>query len=141
MFTWMHTDSGAAVLRALLGQALRDLQPIDRVRPVEVLRHHPRLVALDRADAVPGQGQVGQQRLLLHGLLDVVFAERSLARCMGLAHCFGAESLGHGKQRDFVHVALRSRAGARDPAVHGLEVGSNRRHNGPEAIGDVRHRW
>ena len=45
-------------LGALLGQALGHLEAIDRVGPVEVGRHQPRLVALDRADAMPFQRQV-----------------------------------------------------------------------------------
>ena len=49
--------------RPLLGQPLGDLQPVDAVHPVEVLGHRPRLVALQRADAVPFEfaAQIGQR--------------------------------------------------------------------------------
>jgi len=43
----------------LLAQALCDFQPVYRLHPVKVLGHEPRLVALDRADAVPLQGCSG----------------------------------------------------------------------------------
>ena len=41
------------VRRPLLGEALGDLQPIDRMDPVEMLGGEARLVALQRADQVP----------------------------------------------------------------------------------------
>jgi len=41
--------------RPLLGQALRDLQPVDRLDPIELLGDDARLVALDRPDEVPLQ--------------------------------------------------------------------------------------
>jgi hypothetical protein len=40
-------------VRPLLGQALRDLQSIDRLHPVELLGDRARLVALDGPDEVP----------------------------------------------------------------------------------------
>ena len=60
--TWMHTCSGANCRGPLLAQALGDLQAVHRVHPVKVLGHQARLVALDRADAVPLQRQVAQAR-------------------------------------------------------------------------------
>jgi hypothetical protein len=117
--------------RPLLRQALRDLQPVDRVRPMEMRRHQPRLVALDRAYAMPLQRQAGQQRHLLHRFLDVVLAEGILARGLRRAHGFRGHGLGHGKQRDFVHVPSRGCAGCCYPFSHALEVAGNRRHNGP----------
>jgi hypothetical protein len=58
----MHTCRAGKLWRALLAQALRDLQAVHRVRPVKVRGHQPGLVALDGPDAVPLQGQVLQQR-------------------------------------------------------------------------------
>ena len=131
MFTWMHTCSGSHSLGPLLGQALRHLEPVDRVRPMEVGRHQPRLVALDRAYAMPFQRKFGQQRDLLHRFLDVVFAKGDLARRKRLAHRFGAEGLGHRQQPDFLHIALRRRTGSGHPLANTLEVGANRGHNQP----------
>ena len=74
--------------RALLVQALGDLESIDRLHPVELRRHRARLVALQRPDAVPFEGSarqhLGHRRDLLDTFLDVVFAERSLAGVVGL---------------------------------------------------------
>jgi hypothetical protein len=131
MLTWTHTDSGGPAFGALPGQALGDLQAVDGVGPVEVLGDQAGLVALDRADAVPLQRQVGQQRHLLHRLLDVVLPERRLPHGVRLAHRLGAEGLGHRQQRDFVHRALRPRTARRDALADGLEVAANRRHNQP----------
>ena len=55
MLTCRHSCSGGSAGGPLLGQALRDLQPVDAVHPVEVLGHDARLVALQRADQVPAQ--------------------------------------------------------------------------------------
>ena len=125
-----HLQRGHS-LGPLLGQALRHLEPVDRVRPMEVGRHQPRLVALDRAYAMPFQRKFGQQRDLLHRFLDVVFAKGGLARRKRLAHRFGAEGLGHRQQPDFLHIALRRRTGRGHPLVNTLEVGANRGHNQP----------
>jgi Lrp/AsnC family leucine-responsive transcriptional regulator len=95
--------------RALFGQALRDLQPVDRLHPVEGLGHRARLVALQRADQVPLQlrAQVGQGLDLGQRLLHVVLAEGALPGGMRLAHRLGAEGLADGQQRDAVLVARR----------------------------------
>ena len=61
MLTCRQTCSGAQAPGRCAAQALGDLQPIDRMDPVEVLGDDARLVALQRADQVPlGRGaQVG----------------------------------------------------------------------------------
>jgi hypothetical protein len=63
--------------RALVRQALCDLQPVHRVHPVEGLGHYARLVALQRADEVPGDvtAQVGQLGHFVERFLHVVLAE------------------------------------------------------------------
>ena len=115
--------------RALLRQALRNLQPVDAVDPVEVRCHQPGLVALHRTDAVPLQAQARQQRNLLDCLLDVVLAERQLAASVCVAHCVGAEGFRHRQQRDIGHGALRPRTRSGDPLVNSLEIVTNRGHN------------
>ena len=51
-----------------------DLQTIDRVDHREGVRGSPRLVGLQRSNEVPFD-RVGQLRLLVEGLLDLVLAE------------------------------------------------------------------
>jgi len=118
---------------ALLGQPLRDLEPVHRLRPVEMLGHQPRLVALYRADAMPLQRERGRQGAqrghFLHGLLDVVLAEGALPRQGRGVHGLGAEGLGHRQQRHGPGRPARGGAGLRDALVHALEVSVNRRHN------------
>jgi hypothetical protein len=92
-------------------------------------RHEPGLVALDRADAMPLQRQVAQQGDLFDCFLDVVLAESALSRGAGLTHHFAVEGFRHRQQRDFVHIAVGTRTGQRDPLVNALEVGCNRGHN------------
>ena len=68
----------------LLGEALGDAQPIERVHPGEMLGDDAGLVALDAADEVPGEGKVGQCGDLGEGLLHVALAEVGQARLRAL---------------------------------------------------------
>jgi hypothetical protein len=108
------------VLGALRRQALGELQPIDRVHPIEVRRHHACLVALQGADQVPLEtlAHIGQRLDLLECFLHVVLAERMLAGCQCVAHRLGAESLCHSQQRDALHGTLRGLARSRDTRAH-----------------------
>jgi hypothetical protein len=118
---------------ALLAQALRDFQAVDAVHPVKVLGHQAGFVALDRADAMPLQGQILQGRDLVHRFLDVVFAKSDLPSGMGGPHGIGPPGLGDGQQLHAarrtacrlaggldVRVDLRQVLG--DGSVHGLSV-------------------
>jgi hypothetical protein len=80
MLTCRHSCSGGRCRPGAVRQALRGLQPVDRVHPVEGLGHRPGLVALQRADQVPLQlrAQVGQRLDLGQRLLHVVLAEGAL---------------------------------------------------------------
>jgi hypothetical protein len=123
-----HLQSGHAG-RALVIQALRRLQPLDGVRPVKVLCHQACLVALDRTNAMPLQGQVRQRGHLVHGLLDVVLAKRALARSVGRTHRIGTKGFGHGQQRDHIGWTATGRAGLCNTAAHALEIVGNHGHN------------
>jgi hypothetical protein len=56
--TAVHVDlnadlQGGQAIGALLAQALRDFEPVDRLHPVKMLGHQPGFVALQRSDAMP----------------------------------------------------------------------------------------
>ena len=89
---------GRQVLGALLRQALGDFEAVDTVHPVKVLGHQTGFVALNRADAVPLQGQIAQGVDLVHRFLDVVFAKSGLPSRMGLAHRIGAPGFGDSQE-------------------------------------------
>ena len=72
--------------RALLTQALRNLQPVHAVNPVKIFCNQARLVALDGADAMPCDSQVAQRRHFLNGFLDVVFAKCGLPSTESFFH-------------------------------------------------------
>ena len=125
------------VRRPLLGQALGNLGAVYRVRPVKVLGHQARLVALDGADAVPlqrRQCRIGaQQRHFFHGLLDVVFTKRALTGQRGIAHRLGAKSLGNRQQSHRTYGAISGDTGTLYACMNLLEVVENRGHNGRRA--------
>ncbi len=114
---------------ALLTQALRHLEPVYRVDPVKMLGDQARLVALDRANAMPLQGQMAQCRDLFHGFLNVVFAKGSLSGRMGGQHRIRAKSLGHGQQSHLADVATSGLAGQGNSASNSLKVDFNHGHN------------
>ena len=128
------------VLRTLLGQALRHLQAVDRLGPLEVFRDLARLVALDRPDEMPLNRSV-RRRLadtsdLVHGFLNVVLAKVALAAAGCREHGLGREGLADGNQRDF---ALQAPRGSRslgnalvDPVQIGLQGLSQPGHNRKE---------
>ena len=97
--------------RALLAQALGDFQAVHRLRPVKMLSHPPRLVALDGADAVPFQrrrngtgahGFIGlpaaQGVDFFDALGNVVLAKSTLPGLHGFDHRVGAEGFGNCQQ-------------------------------------------
>lgn len=99
------------------------------MNPVKVLGHQAGFVALDRADAMPLQGQVAQLGDFLHRFLDVVFTKGGLPGGKGGLHGIRAKSFGHRQQMDAVLRAARSQTGRMDSVAHRLELGLNRGHN------------
>eukprot|EP01136_Pigoraptor_vietnamica_P012325 Opistho-1_new@52130 len=132
--------------RPLLAQALRDLQAVHRLHPVEVFSHQPRLVALQGADVMPfrSAGMAGIRRTkaigfpfkrfanrknLLHALLDIVLAEGALPARHRRHHGLRPESLGHGQQPHAGRITPAREAGRGNPVTHGLELVNNHGHN------------
>ena len=128
---------GRQVIGPLGRQALGGLEPVYGVRPVKVLGHQARLVALNGADAVPlqrRQCRIGaQQRHFFHGLLDVVFTKRALTGQRGIAHRLGAKSLGNRQQSHRTYGAISGDTGTLYACMNLLEVVENRGHNGRRA--------
>jgi twitching motility protein PilT len=94
-----------------------------------MLGHQPRLVALDRPDAVPLQVQVTQLGDFLHRLLNVVFTKSGLPGGMGGGHGRRVKSFGNGQQRDLARVPASGTAGASNTLVYGLKLACNHGHN------------
>ena len=117
--------------RALLAQALGDLQAIDGVDPVKGCGHGTGLVALQRPDQVPLEAlaQIGQRGDLVERFLHVVLTEASLPRIEGGPHGLGRERFAHRQQRDAFHGPVGERTGRSDALPHFLYVFSDRRHN------------
>jgi hypothetical protein len=112
------------MVRALLGQTLRDLQAIDRMYPVEMFGDRPRLVRLQGADEMPFErrAQIGERLDLGERLLHVVLAELALAGSMNRAHVFGGEGLRDREQRHRTRIASGRVCGRGDALPHRFEV-------------------
>ncbi|SOY59176.1 hypothetical protein CBM2586_A100239 [Cupriavidus phytorum] len=117
--------------RALRRQPLGDPEPVDGVDPVEMFRHRPRLVALQRADEMPLQAvaQVGQRGDLVDAFLDVVLAELALSGGVCGPYAVGGNGLGNGQQGDVRGLPAGLLCCRRNALAHGLQVGGNHRHN------------
>ena len=128
----LQTDLQRRLVRwALAAQALGDVQPIQRLQPVEMRGHLAGLAALQRADAMPLQPQGLQGLDLGNGLLHIVLAKGDLAGGGGFAHGFGGKGLGNGQQ---AHRAGRA-AGCLFGIGNALPHLSQRGSNGREGIG------
>ena len=66
------------------------------------------LVRLNRADEMPGQGEVGETGLFLQGLLQIVLAEIAQAGAIGFANGLGRLGLADRQQADRIRIAPRS---------------------------------
>jgi hypothetical protein len=115
---------GRQPARPLLGQALRDLQPIHRMHPVKLLGHHAGLVGLQRPDQMPlgARHEVGQGRDLLEGLLHIVLAKAALTRGVHRAHRGFREGLADSQQRDRAHRSSGLYTGRFDPLPLALSI-------------------
>jgi hypothetical protein len=133
MFTCRQMFSGTALGRALLRQALGDLQALDRVHPVETGGDRTRLVALDRTDEMPFQ-RIRWSRFcdggdLVDAFLQIVFAEGALALRPPPARP-PREGLGNGQQLDRRTGPAGASAGGGDCRFDSLQVGGDCGHNG-----------
>ncbi len=110
------------------------------MHPVELLGHQARLVALQRADAMPFEpaAQVGQRGDLVQAFLHVVLAEGRLARGLGLAQPPSGKVFETASSRTAPASPPDVGAGHLDPrAAHLLELVANRRHNLPNSYQNV----
>jgi hypothetical protein len=121
--------------RALLRQTLGDLQPVDRVDPVEALRDRARLVALDRRDEMPDEGEVPQPLHLCQGFLHLVFAEVALSGGVRRAEALGGKRLADGHENYVTGVAPGRRARRCDAGLYGLQALFDCVHNAPDYAG------
>ena len=106
------------MLGSLLAQALGDFQAIHRVYPVKVLGHWPRLVALDRPDAVPDYRQMAQRSDLFHRFLNVVFTKRRLPGLKRSLHRRRWKGFGNGQKCDRTISPVCCLAGTVDAGLH-----------------------
>ena len=88
-----------------------------------------RLIALDRADEVPLEGQMREFRDFFHGFLGVVFAERPLAGRMRLRYVLGRKGLAYRDQRDVVRPPAGGDRRAFHAGTNGLQVDGDCGHN------------
>jgi hypothetical protein len=109
--------------RALVVQALRYFEAIDRVRPRKVLGHEFGLVALNRTDTVPHQGMsVGlQSGDFVYPFLDVVLPKIALPIRRHLAYFIGTEGFGNGQQLHRIGAASTRLTCCRNTGLHGVE--------------------
>ena len=117
-----HVD----LVRSLLGAAASagdQLGPVDRLDDVGVRRDRGGLVALQAADEVPGQPEVGALGGLGLGLLVAVLPHVGDAEVGQQPHVGGGEELGDHHEADVVGRASGVGAGRGDAAADGVEVG------------------
>src|SRR5690606_31420895 len=125
----LHTDlQGRQMFRALRRKTLGDLETVYRVDPGEVLRHLACLVALQGADEMPFEIEIGQRLDLGHAFLHVVLAEGALAAARRLTHIGGRPGLGNGQETRLLWRPPDSLAGCGNARMYGLQVGGNRCH-------------
>ena len=93
------------ILRALFAQTLGDFQAVYRLHPIKMRGDQAGLVALNRTNAVPLEGQVCKRRYFFDRFLDVVFTKRGLACGEGLCHLLRPKSFGHSQQANRIRVA------------------------------------
>ena len=115
--------------RALLAEALGGFESVQCVDPVKMLGHQPCFVALNRADAVPLDGQVTQLGDFLNRFLNVVFTKRGLSGGKSRLDRVCAKGLGYGQQTHGVARAACCCAGLVDAQAHAAQAGLNRGHN------------
>ena len=104
--------------RALFTQTLGDLEPIHRVHPVKMFGHQSTLVALDRTDAVPHQGQRAQLGDFLHRFLDVVFTKPGLSGGIRGPDGIGTKGFGNRQKCDGIDRSASTLAGSLQARVH-----------------------
>ena len=117
-----HVDLVRARVRAAARRA-DELGAVDRLDDVGVRRDGGRLVALETADEVPGEVEVGALGGLGLGLLVAVLPHVGDAEVGEQPHVAGGEELGDHHQADVVGRAPGVGARAGDPSPDGLEVG------------------
>src|SRR6476661_3386465 len=87
--------------RALLRQALRHVESIHALHPIEMFGNEAGFVALDRADEMPDQRVLGCTQMLTyrehlrHAFLRIVLAKDPLAAPHRLHDSVGGEGLGY----------------------------------------------
>jgi hypothetical protein len=113
-----RTASGATPRRKPLG----DFRAIDGMHPREMLRHRPRLVALDRPYEVPDEIADGTLHFsdFLHAFLHIVLAEIALSGFRHGAHQMRGKGLGNRHQAHRFRSPPRPGAGRGDSFTHRL---------------------
>ncbi len=122
---------------ALIAESLGNLQPVNSVYPVKMLGNQPAFVALDRADAMPLNGQIPQSGDFVDRLLDIVFTKPGLPSCKGLAHRLGTPGFGNRQQSHTIDRASRLRAGCGDTCTNALEIVTNGSHNQTHSVPNI----
>ena len=94
-----------------------------------MLGHRTGLVALQRADKMPLQRQIGQLRDLVDAFLDVVFTKGELAGGICLAYAIRRKSLADRQQLHLAGLPAGSQRRLPDALGHGLNCGFYCAHN------------
>ena len=118
--------------RPLLGQALRNLEPLDRMHPVETGRNRPCLVALYGPNEMPVDFAARQSGRnggdFIERFLQIVLAKRGLAGGNRLEDHLGREGFGNSQQLHLVAGAAGGAGGGGDSSMDGWMDGMNERN-------------
>ena len=102
-------------------QALGHQDTIDTVHPVEVGCNQTGLVALDRADKMPHQRQIGQNRLLVQGFLHIVFGKIPLAGLRQRTQVCRRKRLAYRNQGNVLRIPAGRQSRLRQPVPNHLQ--------------------
>ena len=116
-----HVDGPGLLVRTPV-ERTDQLGAVDRLDHVGVRRHGGGLVALEAADEVPPQVEVGAVGRLGLRLLVTVLADVGHPELGEQPHVGGREELRHRDQRDVRGVAAGARRGGLDAAAYGVQV-------------------
>ena len=105
------------------------LQAVDAVDPGKMATYIGALVALQAADEMPFDIFVGKRADLGQGILQVIFAECSLAGAEGSRHVARRFGLAHGKQHDLAWRTASRHGGAVDALLHMCQSFGNLVHH------------
>ncbi len=133
----LQTNLHGRQMRWPLGaEAFGSFEAVDRMNPIEIFSHHPRFVALQWADQVPGdlRAQIRQGRDFFQSFLNVVFTKMPLTGFKSRPHRLRAEGFAHHQERDTLLGPTGREAGRCHLLPDLLYVVRDRSHNDPKYV-------